>query len=50
MTKKVFAVAVALVGVGAFAQEIGTEISPVTPGLAATPTPANNPYATQPPP
>ncbi|GMU59661.1 MAG: hypothetical protein AMXMBFR34_14240 [Myxococcaceae bacterium] len=48
--KKSFAVAVVLVGAVAFAQEIGTEITPVTPGPAATPAPADNPYATQPPP
>lgn len=44
--KKLFAVAVALVSAVAFAQEIGTEITPVTPSSGATtPAPADNPYA-----
>ncbi|MEW5737620.1 MAG: hypothetical protein AB1938_01775 [Myxococcota bacterium] len=48
--RKLFAVAVVLASAVAFAQEIGTEINPVTPGSGATPTPADNPYATPPPP
>jgi hypothetical protein len=48
--KKVLAVAVVLVSAAAFAQEIGTEINPVTPGSGVntpppTPAPADNPYA-----
>lgn len=44
--KKLFAVAVVLVSAVAFAQEIGTEITPVTPSSGATtPAPADNPYA-----
>lgn len=44
--KKLFAVAVVLVSAVAFAQEIGTEITPVTPSSgASTPAPADNPYA-----
>lgn len=48
--KKFLAVAVVLVGAAAFAQEIGTEINPVTPGSGVssqpnTPSPADNPYA-----
>lgn len=44
--KKLLAVTVVLVSAVAFAQEIGTEITPVTPSSGATtPAPADNPYA-----
>lgn len=45
--KKLFAVAVVVVSAVSFAQEIGTEITPVTPssGATSTPAPADNPYA-----